>query len=152
MHGTCKRGQTLQAFKEIPKDVFARLCKGILFAHLPPRALVCEEDDPSDCMYIIVSGQCDVRAKAPPTQGTKEDYRFSTTLSMLADQAPEQPTGQVEAADDPVVSLTKLCPHARANIICVLTLITHNKSFPVVFTDTSPIKTTLHSNAVRSFD
>lgn len=50
----------------MPEHLFLKLCKGMLFTHLPPQSVVCEEDDAGDSMYILMSGTCLVRGKPPP--------------------------------------------------------------------------------------
>ena len=43
-----------------------KICKGITIEQYPTNHLVCEEDEPGDSMFIVLSGQCNVRALPPP--------------------------------------------------------------------------------------
>jgi hypothetical protein len=43
-----------------------KICKGITIEKYPTNHVVCEEDEPGDCMFIVLSGKCVVRAQPPP--------------------------------------------------------------------------------------
>lgn len=51
----------LQAFKCMPPAVRSRLAKACQGLQLPPGALVFEEDDRGDAMYVVVAGSLQVR-------------------------------------------------------------------------------------------
>lgn len=54
----------LQAFKCMPPAVRTRLAKACQGLQLPPGALVFEEDDKGDAMYVVVAGCLQVRVVA----------------------------------------------------------------------------------------
>lgn len=55
-----------QAFKEFPLPLLKKLCKGMSLECVKPNTIVCEEDEPSDSMFIVLAGLCQVRAQPPP--------------------------------------------------------------------------------------
>lgn len=56
----------LQAFKCMPPAVRSRLAKACQGLQLPPGALVFEEDDKGDAMYVVVAGCLQVRVVTFP--------------------------------------------------------------------------------------
>jgi CRP-like cAMP-binding protein len=52
-----------QAFKSMPQPVRSRLAKACQGVQLPAGAVVFEEDDKGDAMYVVVSGSLSVRAR-----------------------------------------------------------------------------------------
>ena len=107
----------LQAFREIPSDVFAKLCKGMLFVHLPPQALVCEEDEPGDSMYVIMSGQCEVRATPPPVK-PKAGPRVSAAISVAQQTRPSVASAQ--ASEEAVVRCPQKQERATESVVCCM--------------------------------
>jgi hypothetical protein len=55
--------RALQAFKRLPADVCQRLASGATFASVAPGSVLVEEDAPGDCMFVVMSGSCQVRAR-----------------------------------------------------------------------------------------
>jgi hypothetical protein len=53
----------LQAFRALPQAVRAKLAKSCQAASLPAGAIVFEEDQKADAMYVVLSGSCQVRAR-----------------------------------------------------------------------------------------
>lgn len=62
-----------QAFQGFPQALLKKVCRGIFLEYVKPNAIVCEEDEPGDSMFIVLSGACDIRAQAPPDQPVQDD-------------------------------------------------------------------------------
>eukprot|EP00892_Ulva_mutabilis_P012096 jgi/Ulvmu1/9259/UM050_0008.1 len=65
--------QGLQAFQDITPPLLKKLCKGMSLEHVNPNGIVCEEDEPGDSMFVVLSGVCDVRAQAPPEKNATDE-------------------------------------------------------------------------------
>jgi hypothetical protein len=63
----CKR-DCLQAFADLTEPMMRKVCKGMTIEQFTANQVICEEDEPGDSMYIVLSGQCVVRAQAPPVK------------------------------------------------------------------------------------
>lgn len=76
----------MQAFKALPHDLMAKLCKGMQLQHVPQNGVVVEEDEAGDSMYVVMSGACTVRALPPPTKPGKvpEGDHGSVAVSTIA--------------------------------------------------------------------
>lgn len=86
-----------QAFRSMPQPVRSRLAKACQGLQLPAGAVVFEEDDKGDAMYVVVSGTLQVRAR--PLGGAKAGLdalaaeQHTDAINSLATQAAEVPTG-----------------------------------------------------------
>lgn len=56
----------VQAFQDLSDPMMLKVCKGITIESYLANQVVCEEDEPGDSMFIVLSGQCTVRALPPP--------------------------------------------------------------------------------------
>eukprot|EP00879_Flechtneria_rotunda_P022915 GHRR01024219.1.p3 GENE.GHRR01024219.1~~GHRR01024219.1.p3 ORF type:complete len:402 (+),score=184.58 GHRR01024219.1:5904-7109(+) len=63
----------LEAFKRLPQPVRFSLAKSCTSMALPAGAVVFEEDQKGDAMYVIMSGTCQVRARSLKTQNAVAD-------------------------------------------------------------------------------
>ena len=61
-------GYGLQAFQDLSDPMMKKVCKGITIEKYPANHVVCEEDEPGDSMFIVLSGQCIIRAQPPPNK------------------------------------------------------------------------------------
>lgn len=64
----------VQAFKGMPSELMAKLCKGLELRHVPANGVICEEDAPGDSMFVVMAGTCTVRALPPPPADTTESH------------------------------------------------------------------------------
>ena len=54
-----------QAFEALPHELMLRVAKGLELHRVPQNAVVCEEDEPGDCMFVVAAGACTLRAVPP---------------------------------------------------------------------------------------
>jgi hypothetical protein len=59
----------MQAFQRLPPELCLKLARNCQPVHLPPGAVLFEEDAPADAMYVVLSGRCHVRALPLQTHG-----------------------------------------------------------------------------------
>lgn len=53
----------LEAFKCLARPVCERLARTCTHVHVPPGAVLFEEDAPADCMYVVMAGEAHVHAQ-----------------------------------------------------------------------------------------
>jgi hypothetical protein len=56
----------LQAFKRLPVEVCQKLARSCQPVSVTPGSVIFQEDAAGDAMYVLMSGQCQVRAKPLP--------------------------------------------------------------------------------------
>lgn len=99
----------VQAFQDLSDPMMKKICKGITIEKYPANQVVCEEDEPGDSMFIVLSGQCIVRAQPPPDKSV--DF-VSHDVEIPPAAAPPGPPGTVKSVRRVKVSTTdKVCIH-----------------------------------------
>ena len=98
----------MQAFQDLADPMMKKVCKGITIEKYPANHVVCEEDEPGDSMFIVLSGQCIVRALPPPD---KTADSVSHTVAIPPAAAAPGPPGTVKSVRRVKVATTtdKVC-------------------------------------------
>jgi hypothetical protein len=117
----------MQALQELSDAMMKKLCKGITIEKYPANHVVCEEDEPGDSMYIVLSGQCIVRAQRPQEKSAESVYH-SVALPPTG-TAPPGPPGTLKSVRRVKVATTdKVCICQLKNLNVKQFIVKHLKA------------------------